>query len=164
MILYLLRHGSAEAAAGRPDRERALTPEGIRQIQAQAACLRRAGLRLDRIYTSPYLRARQTAELVGAELGLTVDVAPVLQCGCAFDDAVALLQEADGAEAVMLVGHQPDLGRIVQAFSGSEVAVQTGTLVVLDVYRLRSRGAALVGLYDPGLMARVLEAPPGNGR
>jgi broad specificity phosphatase PhoE len=43
-----------------------LTEKGVRMAEEPAKGLVAAGMRFDRIYTSPYLRARHTAELVSA--------------------------------------------------------------------------------------------------
>lgn len=65
MLLYIIRHGE-------PGHDGALTPLG--QQQAQAVGERMAKVGLDRIFTSPLLRARQTAEPACKRLGLTAQV------------------------------------------------------------------------------------------
>ena len=75
MNLYLMRHGIA-VAAGDPsitqDSQRPLTNKGIKRIRRAARGLRRLGIDFDIILTSPILRARQTADIVAATLGLGV--------------------------------------------------------------------------------------------
>jgi phosphohistidine phosphatase len=114
MRLYLVRH--AEAAGGSPDELRPLTPTGRDQARALAADFRESGVRPDAIVTSPLLRARQTALLLGEELGVVADVdhrlAPGATAG-AVTDAVA----GRGA-TVVVVGHQPDCSRIAAALTG----------------------------------------------
>lgn len=72
MIFYLLRHGVSESndknifAARKIDLP--LTPTGIQQAEAQARTLKNVGF--EKIYTSPLLRAIQTAEIVGRSFGL----------------------------------------------------------------------------------------------
>lgn len=156
MILFLMRHGIAEhGAPGQPDAARALTPHGVDQMRRQARALAQAGLRVDRLFCSPYRRARQTADLVAPALGAAVEEDALLQCGCTFADAVELLRRAGKVAGVLFVGHQPDLGQIVHEFTGSAAAVRPGTLAALDVHRLRPMGAVLVGLYDPDVLARL---------
>ena len=165
MILYLLRHGVAEAgAAGTPDRARALTTQGIARMKRQAAFFDRAGLGVERLFSSPYVRARQTADLVAPALGVRVEEDALLGCGCSFEDALELLGRVDGASGVLFVGHQPDLGQIVHAFTGSTVNVRTGTLVALDVQRPHAYGAVLTGVYDPDVTAHVGHALHEAGR
>lgn len=156
MHLYLLRHGIAEPPRpGRPDHERRLTEVGVHQMRLQAAAFAAAGLGVDRLFCSPYTRARQTADLVGEALGATPEEQSLLQCGCSFDDAVELLGRYEGLQRVLLVGHQPDLGQLVYAFTGCQVVVHTGTLAAIDVARLQPRGGTLAGLYDPGVMTHL---------
>lgn len=71
MKLWLLRHGEAEPHASR-DSERRLTAHGRKEVLQSAARL--AGLPLDGILASPYVRAQQTAELVREALGLVEPV------------------------------------------------------------------------------------------
>ncbi|HWQ12250.1 MAG TPA: histidine phosphatase family protein [Roseiflexaceae bacterium] len=83
MRVYLIRHAQSEEnildlkrrttledfnAILRRSPEVALTPLGMRQAQAVAASL--AGVGIERLYTSPFVRARSTAAAIGAALGL----------------------------------------------------------------------------------------------
>src|SRR5579862_2848801 len=111
MRLYLLRHGSAEEPhAGRPDRERRLTPEGIAEVEAEARSLRRLRLGLDRILSSPYPRAFQTAEIVARALDLTelLSADARLASGCHFGMIQQIVAEHSDVRRLMLVGHNPD--------------------------------------------------------
>lgn len=115
MRLYLVRH--AEAASGSPDDLRPLTPAGRDQARALGARLRKEGVRPDAILTSPLLRARETAELLGRELGSIPEADERLSPGAtpaSLSDAVA-----GRGETVVAVGHQPDCSRIAAALTGS---------------------------------------------
>lgn len=69
MEIYLLRHGIAEdAPAGKKDAERALTAEGRKKLRQVLKRAQAAGVAPGMILTSPYLRARQTAEMAKAQL------------------------------------------------------------------------------------------------
>ncbi len=69
MEFYIVRHGIAEGYAAGGDAERALTEEGRTKIAEVAAGLARAGVEIDHLYSSPLLRARQTAEILAGPLG-----------------------------------------------------------------------------------------------
>lgn len=153
MQVYLMRHGIA--APGHPDAARTLTPEGTAQMRLQAVALRHAGLHVERVLSSPYRRARETADLVAPALGLAVEEAPRLRCGFGFADALDLLGTLDGVGGVLLVGHQPDLGSVVHGFTGQMVPFLPGTLVALDVRRLQPYGGVLEGVYAPAFLARL---------
>ncbi len=64
-VVVLLRHGIAEEpTAGKPDEERALTPEGHARMMKLAGGLERAFPKAQIIYSSPLVRATQTAQWV----------------------------------------------------------------------------------------------------
>jgi phosphohistidine phosphatase len=114
--LYLVRH--AEAADGEPDELRPLTAEGRRAARELGERLAADGVRPDAVLTSPLLRARQT----GAELARAVGVEPEpderLAPGATADDVKAAA--AGRGDTVVVVGHQPDCGRIAGALTGGE--------------------------------------------
>jgi phosphohistidine phosphatase len=153
MILHLVRHGLAEPpGAGGEDSTRHLTPEGARRIQQQAVVMARAGIQLDRLFCSPYLRARQTADLIGAALDITPQEDKRLAPGARMEGVADLLGEHGNPARAMLVGHQPDIGYITLELTGNTVPVREGTLIVVDVPALRSHRCSLAGLYDPDVM------------
>jgi len=111
MRLLIVRH--AEAAPGKPDELRALTPGGREQARRLGRTLRELSLEPDAVVSSPLLRARETAEALG--LG-TPEVDDRLAPGASPSD---VREAALGrGETVLLVGHQPDCGRAAAALSG----------------------------------------------
>ena len=66
MDLYLIRHADALALGERgitEDAARPLSAKGESQAQRVGAVLRRKGIVLDKLVTSPLVRARQTTDL-----------------------------------------------------------------------------------------------------
>ena len=61
--LWLLRHGEAVPHDSKPDAERELTPRGRRQSEAAGIALAALNVEFAACYTSPKVRARETAEL-----------------------------------------------------------------------------------------------------
>ncbi len=111
--LYIVRHAIAEeyAASGREE-DRRLTAEGASKMRRAALGLQKLAVAPSVIWSSPLVRARQTAEILSAVLaeGARVAERDVLAPGqpsAAVLDAVRGLR---GASSVMLVGHEPDLG------------------------------------------------------
>ena len=156
MVLYLFRHGIAgPAPMGQGDAARTLTPEGIDQLKRQAAAFQRVGFQVDRLVASPLVRTQQTAALLAPAFGVSPETDTVLKPGCTFDDAAELLARSPQTDRVMLVGHQPDLGRLVRRLTGSNARVRPATLAVIDVQVMRPSGGLLLGLYDPEAMARL---------
>jgi len=109
MDLILWRHAEAEeAAAGVPDGKRRLTARGEKQAHDMAKWLRARLPKKTRILVSPATRTQQTAHA----LALPFEVEPKIAVGA---DAANLIAAADWPEqagAVLLVGHQPTLGRL----------------------------------------------------
>ena len=75
MNAYFLRHGQTDWNAAHRIQggvaEIDLNADGVRQVEAAAAGLSRAGLAFDRVYSSPYRRALHTAEIVCSRVGGT---------------------------------------------------------------------------------------------
>lgn len=117
--LYILRHGIAEPppVTGRTkDRDRALTAEGRQKVRRVARALVKLDVGIDLIVSSPYVRARQTAELVAEVLRLRskVQLCEHLAPGAKPKDLIAYLKALDPApDSVLLVGHEPDLSRLI---------------------------------------------------
>ncbi|HTQ51991.1 MAG TPA: phosphohistidine phosphatase SixA [Candidatus Acidoferrales bacterium] len=163
MNLYILRHGIAveRGAPGfKTDADRPLTPKGRRQLGQIAAAMQSMGLDFNLILSSPFLRARQTAEIVAKTLKLDKRLA--------FSDAltpdgdaktlIRQLHELKPApENILLVGHEPYLSRLVALLiSGGELAgvgLKKGGLCKLEIGSLRfGRCATLTWLLTPKQM------------
>jgi phosphohistidine phosphatase len=163
MNIFLLRHGLA-VERGTPgfakDSTRPLTPKGRRQLRKISAAMRKMDLRFNRILSSPFLRAKQTAEIVAGELKLKKRLAFVdeLQPG---GDAGKLIQRINALkpqpENVLLVGHEPDLGELISLLisggTGASFALKKGGLAKLEVEKLRAgKCATLAWLLTPEQM------------
>jgi len=115
MEIWLLRHAAAEdgAESGR-DADRALTPEGERRARAVARGLASLEPGIELVLTSPYRRARQTADPAARELGLSrrLRESRALEPG---RDPAEILEEirAEETGGVLLVGHEPHLGALL---------------------------------------------------
>jgi phosphohistidine phosphatase len=123
MIILLLRHGHAiDEAPGLGDAERALSGKGRKVTRKVARWLarRKKELRPVEIWTSPLVRAVQTAEIAAEALELAdeVFVHAELSPGGNPDTLMRKLSEHTDAGPVMLVGHEPDLSVIAALLLG----------------------------------------------
>lgn len=149
MEIYFLRHGVAEdMAPGGSDAARRLTDKGIAKLEAAREGLRRLKVAPDLLLTSPLVRARQTAEVVGRHLGLEPQVADVLAPGCDAARLRSLLAEHPGVGRVMVVGHEPDFSRMIAELTGGRVEMKKGGLARVDLEPGERRGT-LVWLAPP---------------
>lgn len=111
--LYLIRHGLAgERGSYENDAERPLTDEGKKKTRLVAKRLRELELQFDTLLTSPYKRARQTAEIL-LEVGLasSLEAADFLAHAGDLKDWLSWWQDWKqlGKTRLALVGHEPDL-------------------------------------------------------
>jgi phosphohistidine phosphatase len=122
MIILLFRHGHAiDETPGLGDAGRALSGKGRKTTRKVARWLARRGkLRPTDIWTSPLVRAVQTAEIAAEALGLEdeVSVAAELSPGSSGDDLMRKLAEHRGTGPLMLVGHEPDLSVVAALLLG----------------------------------------------
>jgi phosphohistidine phosphatase len=157
MRVYFLRHGKAEdrlAWTGR-DAERPLTVEGREALGREAKRLRALDLALDVVVTSPLARARETAEIVAAELGLGGRLVEDERLAPGFDVVrlEQVLSEYGPAGAVMVVGHEPDFSATVaELIGGGDIVMKKGGLARVDVTAPVAGGGELVWLLTPPLL------------
>src|SRR5579862_3425491 len=115
MMLYILRHATAEeAASSGDDGARKLTDRSKEKMRGAAAGLRAMGLKFNLILTSPLARAAETAEIVSAayENNPPPQVLPALATGVPATEAVAALRAFSKHEDVIIVGHEPQLSAV----------------------------------------------------
>lgn len=134
MKLWLLRHGEAEPHA-RTDAERELTRRGRREVRQMTAHL--ASRPLQTILCSPYIRARQTAELLEALLDGTPELVVVDWLTPDSDPRQALDWLAERSEKeLLLVSHQPFIGALagllIHGHLQDPVPMKTASLAELD--------------------------------
>ena len=145
--LWILRHGEAVPHDSRPsDDDRELTPRGERQAEAAGVALARLGVELAACYTSPKVRARDTARLACRSLGVEPGIADSLSGGFDRDDLRELLLAHDAGDDVMLVGHEPDLSQLIHDYTGARVDMRKGGLAALQ---LRGVAGELIVLMRP---------------
>jgi phosphohistidine phosphatase len=112
--LFIVRH--AEAAGGEPDELRPLTEQGRENARALGKRLAVDGVRPDAVLTSPLLRARETATEIARALGIEAEADERLAPGAGADEVQATV--AGRGETIVVVGHQPDCGRVAAALGG----------------------------------------------
>ncbi len=138
MILYVIRHATSEEPGGKPDPERALSARGRDEARTTGLALRALQARIERVVSSPFLRARETAELLagGFEPAPEVEFQDAIAPGAPPEAFLKLLGELRGRE-VAIVGHQPDLGHflaVILDLSGSGVvSFPPGSVACLEV-------------------------------
>jgi len=161
MNLYILRHGLAVEAGTEgydKDADRPLTAKGERKLHLIADAMEELDLELDLILSSPYKRARQTAEIVADVLKVKMELTSTLEPGGSSSELIQLIGKTKpSAEGVMVVGHEPYLsGLISLLISGSTnlpIVMRKAGLCKLSTDSLKhGRCAALEWLLTPKQM------------
>jgi phosphohistidine phosphatase len=157
MQLYILRHGIAQEPHDwkGPDTTRPLTPDGIIRTKKVLETLHKEEkLKVDAIWSSPLVRAQQTAAIAGEELDLKVRTVDSLACGANPKSLRAAFKKFEPLpERLMLVGHEPDCGLLISELSGDSDGD----------YALKKAGIALLkGDFAPGKMTLKWKLSPSD--
>jgi len=147
MIIYFLRHASAGEPFANPkkDEKRALDKDGIEQCGYVGRALAAIDAQVDCIISSPLKRSAQTASLVGNEIGYEgkLQLEAALRPGATLADFRRLLEKYARQEAIMIVGHNPNLSQFLGAVisePGGEASLELKKGAVARVDMRRTSG------------------------
>jgi phosphohistidine phosphatase len=110
MELVLWRH--AEAEVGEPDLGRKLTPRGEKQARRTAEWLQSHLPDTAKIYSSPAIRAQQTARVLAEISHRKVRTVNEIGPGATGAELLAAVGWPDSRATIVVVGHQPTLGHV----------------------------------------------------
>jgi phosphohistidine phosphatase len=170
MIIYFLRHASAGKRLMNPkkDEKRALDKDGIEQCGYVGRALAALAVQVDAVISSPLKRSTQTAALVANEMGYEgkLYIEAGLRPAATFTDFRKLLDKYARCEAIMVVGHNPNLseflGRIISN-TGCEAALDLRKGAVAKVETQRNFGA-LQWCVTPKLLRTLHDAAAESSR
>lgn len=136
--LWIMRHG--EAAPGSPDAQRELTMQGRAEAMRMAGWLAKSlnasQLAALRIAASPYLRARQTAEIVGERLAKPIETLALITPNDPVEPVIDWLQGNAEQAPWLLVGHMPLVGALSARLADGDprgcLPMPTGAIVALE--------------------------------
>jgi phosphohistidine phosphatase len=138
MIIHLIRH--AEAIERTPDiaeDHRYLTRKGRNRFRKVAVALRKSGAEPDLIFSSPLIRAVQTAEILSQALKFKKElvITPLLAHGFTRRQLDELLEQYPKAKEIALVGHEPELGEVTAELlaTGQPCSLDKGATVSLKL-------------------------------
>ena len=160
--LYLVRHAiAAERGEDWPDDDkRPLTERGIARFKEAVKGLEVLDVELDEIFTSPLVRAKQTADLLAAGVKgkPAVKILEALSPGFAPATMLAQLSKAAKRRRIALVGHEPGLGELAAHLIGAGRALpfKTGGVCRIDVESLTSRRAGALAWFVTPKVLREL--------
>lgn len=160
--LYLVRHAIAadRGSEWRDDSKRPLTERGINRFKDAVKGLRRLDVVVDEIFTSPLVRARQTADILAAGLDgkPPIKVLDALAPGHTAASVMAQLARVAKRRRIALIGHEPDLGELAAHLIGAGRALpfKKGGVCRIDLGSLTSKHAAsLTWFLPPNFLRQV---------
>ncbi len=166
MQVYLLRHAIAEPRDPEHypvDADRPLTGTGRRRMVRAARGLRALCARLDLVLTSPLVRTRQTARIVVPLFRPRPPLRALrpLSPGGGAGGVFAALSQVPADASVLLVGHEPDLGRLAAAMlldprTDLPIEFKKGGLCRIDFEGVARPGAGRLVFHLPPRILRRL--------
>ena len=165
MNLYIVRHAIA-VDPGTPgyedDSQRPLTDKGIRKMNKIVKGLHQLDLKLDKILSSPYLRARDTAKILASEFqrGNQLSFSDNLIPPANFEALVAEIHEKYDVDNLALVGHEPMLSQFVSWLTTGDtkmnLILKKGGACCLSADNLyQDHRAELIWLLTPAHMVQL---------
>jgi phosphohistidine phosphatase len=158
--LWLIRHGEAEPHDARADFDRRLTERGEEQARAAGLALAAIGVKPVAIFTSPRVRARDTARLAAPPLGREPIEHDALSDGFSSSDALELLSGFDGDCDIVLVGHEPDFSQVVFDLTGGKIDLKKGGIAAIKVELMRGELIVLARPRELALVAAAASVAP----
>ena len=161
--LYLVRHAIAADRGGEwpDDNKRPLTERGVNRFKDAVKGLRRLDVALDEIFTSPLVRARQTADILaaGVEGKPSVKVLDALAPGHTPASVMTQLARVAKRRRIAIVGHEPELGELAAHLigAGRALSFKKGGVCRIDLGSLTSKRAASLSWFLPPTVLRQVK-------
>jgi phosphohistidine phosphatase len=142
MQIFIVRHGVAVEmldADIETDAERWLTDVGIKRMEEEASGFQTLVDSIECIFTSPFLRAEQTANILAQAYSTPppVEKSVLLKPGATLTDIEKLAQKITDDGAGVFVCHQPDCSQIISHLIGSrkpdQIEMRKGAVCRIDV-------------------------------
>ncbi|MBP1358131.1 MAG: phosphohistidine phosphatase SixA [Sulfolobus sp.] len=142
--LLIVRHGEAEPQIeGKDDKDRKLVKKGVKQMKRIANFIDELGLRVDRVISSPYLRAYQSAEEIINKLGIDNIKVETYDDLIPEKDPTSFLEkikEFQDNTTVLIVGHEPYVSSLVKSLTGASVELKKGGIALVDYDLSNNKG------------------------
>jgi phosphohistidine phosphatase len=146
VTIYFLRHAEAEDFA-MSDFDRKLTRKGLDQAERVGKFCVDRHIKPTAILSSPLVRARETAEIVGRHLALEPVIQDWIACGMRSATLFEKLRTRGKPESVLIVGHEPDMGNAIADFLGlddaSALNIRKATLTAIEAFDIGAGGGVL---------------------
>ena len=146
--LIIVRHGDSEPQIqGKDDKERKLTKKGVKEMKRVANFIDKLEINIDKIVSSPYLRAYQSAKEIIDELGIDENKIEIYEELSPDKDPSQFLEKLKNFPdnvAVLVVGHNPYLSNLIKALTGANVDLEKGGIALIDYDLSKNKGVLRV--------------------
>lgn len=162
MKLYFLRHATAADIAP-SDAERALTSEGREEARIAGVALANLGAKPAPVFTSPLVRAVQTARIAAKEIRSAGEIIVLdeLKPGKTVSALLRALKPHQDAADLLLVGHMPCLAEYVGVLIGAErmdsLALGKGGIACVETGQLKAGAGQLRWLMRQAQLRQIAE-------
>jgi len=155
MNIFLIRHAEAidyQTETVRSDEYRFLTPKGRLTSLKVSKQLKNEFIGLEKIFTSPLIRAVQTAEILASVIKFDKDVEAVkeLAFGVSASRMISLIERNAGYNAIALVGHEPMMSMLFDSLTSSPFPDKfRKSGVCLVNYNVKNKSGKPVWYFNP---------------
>jgi phosphohistidine phosphatase len=160
--LFLIRHGIAEQRGELwpDDSKRPLTEQGMARLRKQARGLARLDVTIDMVLTSPFVRTRQTAEIIASafEPRPHLTTTEALTPDGSYAAVLAELAKHGRRTRIALVGHEPGIGELAARLVGGRhpIPFKKGAICCVEVDSLPPAGpGALRWFLSPKILRSI---------
>jgi phosphohistidine phosphatase len=168
MDVLLIRHAPAEdreqfALTGQPDELRPLSPRGIERMQLAARGLVTLALPIERLITSPLVRAQQTAQIVAPALEIRqFDTEAMLSPQVPTDSLIDWLRKQPRVDGLALIGHEPNLSHLAETLlcgsaNGCMPLKKGGAILLRFAEGIAAGQGQLIWSLTPGILRTLAD-------
>lgn len=133
--LVIIRHAKAEQTFG-SDLQRKLTERGHRDAEMMAIRLLDKGYKIDKIFSSPATRTRQTTEIFAQVHQIPPDNIKYFRA-LYLGDTLSYIETAhwlkENVNVLAVVGHNPGVSNFTNDMTGSDISLPTCGIAIIEV-------------------------------
>jgi len=158
MRILIIRHAIAEESNKGGDRARALTEEGKKKMKEAAEGFARLEIEIDTIYSSPLVRAVQTAEIVAKATGYKdkIEIMEELSPAYSPKDVTERLQNLKTNGTVAVAGHEPNCSELSGHLLGdAQIEFKKGAICLIETESFNAGSGLLLWHLSPQILRMI---------
>lgn len=155
MKIFILRHAIAEDTAKGGDSQRALSEEGRKKMRDAAAGFARLAIKIDTIYSSPLVRAVQTAEILAKSIGYAGKIETMTELSPANspESVCTRLRSLKKQGNIVLSGHEPNCSELAAfLLGGAQIEFKKGAICLIETESAAAGSGILIWHLSPQVL------------